>query len=95
MIKKTLEERVAELEVIVSNAVDATKEPSSLGAGVNAGLRGDGITPYEETAILRKTLMKVIQKTGLSMEDFPEFVTYFNKVEALKAEIKESSEEHI
>lgn len=69
-------------------AKNALKEPSAIGNAVVAKIRGEGISIYEETAILRKTLAFLLNHMNLTYEEFDEFNA---KVEQFKAEARDEA----
>lgn len=66
-------------------ACDSLREGSAIGNEVNAGIRENGISLYEEIAILRKTVALLCDRIGL---DNNQFSSYNSLAESIKAEAK-------
>lgn len=90
---KTLEQRVADLEKEVKIKTEFAEEETEKSKAINRGLKDKHYTKGEENAIVRKALMHLIDKYGCQNDaELQEFMTYFNAVEEIKAEVLESEE---
>ncbi len=79
------EERIERLEKTVLPLVEFSGEQTEKGKKINRELKDRGFSKGEESAIVRKALMRLIEKLGYGNDgEFAEFVSYYSQVEDVK-----------